>query len=278
MSADGDEIIGRYTEVRGTRTYYEACGVGVPFICVHTAGTDGRLYRHTLPALAAHGFRMIAVDLPGHGKSFPIDWTPIDDLHVFSEWVMEFAGELGLDQPIVMGCSIGGDIAVDLAAHHSGELRACIALEGAAHTPTFVGAGTLLEPHTISWESIAEAMAPTVILPGATPDQLQEIVWLHKSTTQRVYASDLVGWERQDVRDRLGDVTLPLMVGLGTGDYFLPEDIVTATVDAVPSATLVRFENLGHYPMWEDPALVNGAILDFLDGHGLLPQRVAPPG
>jgi pimeloyl-ACP methyl ester carboxylesterase len=250
MSTDGDEIIGRYTEVRGTRTYYESCGDGVPFVCVHTAGTDGRLYRHTLPALAAHGFRVIAVDLPGHGKSFPIHWTPIDDLHVYAEWVMDFASVLGLNRPIVLGCSIGGDIAVDLAAHHSGDLRACIALEGAA---------------------------PTVILPDATPDQLQEIVWLHKSTTQRVYASDLVGWERQDVRARLGDITVPLMVGLGTGDYFLPEDIVTATVDAVASATLVRFENLGHYPMWEAPALVNLAVLDFLDGHGLLPQRVAPP-
>lgn len=277
MTTDSNEIIGRYTEVRGTRTYYESCGEGVPFICVHTAGTDGRLYRHTLPALAAHGFRMVAVDLPGHGKSFPIDWAPIDDLHEFSEWVMEFAATLGLDRPVVMGCSIGGDIAVDLAAYHSDELRACIALEGAAYTPTFVGAGTLIEPHAICWESIAEAMAPTVILPGATRDQLQEIVWLHKSTTQRVYASDLVGWERQDVRDRLGDVTVPLMVGVGTGDYFLPEDIVTATVDAVASAELVKFENLGHYPMWEDPELVNAAILGFLGSHDLVPQPAAAP-
>jgi 3-oxoadipate enol-lactonase len=115
-------------------------------------------------------------------------------------------------------------------------------------------------------------MAPTVILPGATRDQLQEIVWLHKSTTQRVYASDLVGWERQDVRDRLGNATVPLMVGLGTGDYFLPEEIVADTVDKVASATLVKFENLGHYPMWEDPEQVNAAILDFLGGHGLLPE------
>jgi pimeloyl-ACP methyl ester carboxylesterase len=272
MSAVHEEIVGRYTQLRGTRTYYESCGEGVPFICVHTAGTDSRLYRHTLPALAQHGFQVLAVDLPGHGKSFPIDWKPIDDLHVYAEWVMEFAALLELARPVVMGCSIGGDIAVDLAAHHSDELRACIALEGAAYTPTFVGAGTFIEPHTICWESIAESMAPTVILPGATRDQLQEIVWLHKSTTQRVYASDLVGWERQDVRDRLGNATVPLMVGLGTGDYFLPEEIVADTVDKVASATLVKFENLGHYPMWEDPEQVNAAILDFLGVHGLLPE------
>jgi pimeloyl-ACP methyl ester carboxylesterase len=272
MSTETPEIIGRYVEVRGVRAYYESCGEGVPFVCIHSSGTDTRLFRHTLPAVAAKGFQGIAVDMPGHGKSFPLDWHhPIDDLHEFGEWIMEFCGVIGAERPVVIGCSIGGDIVVDLAAYHSPELRAAICMEGAAYTPTFTGAGTLREPHTISWEAIAEAMAPAVIRPDATPDQLQEIVWLHKSTTQRAYANDLVGWERQDVRDRLGDITVPLMVGLGTGDFFLPEEIVTATTDAVESAELVRFENLGHYPMWEDPETVNAAIFAFLDARGLMP-------
>ncbi len=270
MSDTSYEIVGRYTEVRGTRTYYETCGNGIPFICIHSSGTDSRLFRHTLPALAPHGFEVIAVDMPGHGKSFPIDWEFIDDLHEFAEWIMEFAAVRGYERPVVMGCSIGGDIVVDLAAHHSDELRAAICMEGAAYTPTFVGAGLLQEPHAVSWESIADAMAPSVILAGATRDQEQEIAWLHKSTSQRAYANDLVGWERQDVRDRLGDVTVPLMVGLGTGDFFLPEQIVTDTVDRVASATLVRFDGLGHYPMWEDPDTVNPAVLAFLREHGIL--------
>jgi pimeloyl-ACP methyl ester carboxylesterase len=268
------DVVGRYTEIRGTRAYYESCGTGPAFVCVHSAGTDGRLFRHTLPAMADLGFQAVAVDLPGHGKSFPIDWAPIDDLHEFAEWVMEFSAVLGLNRPIVAGCSIGADIAIDIAAHHSSEVNACIAFEGAAYTPTFSGAGTFMDAHTISWESISDSMAPTVILPSATPEQLKEIAWLHKSTSQRYYASDLVGWEKQDVRDRLGDITTPLMVGLGTGDYFLPEAIVTDTTDAVDSAELVRFENLGHYPMWEDPETVNAAIATFLGKHDLLPQSV----
>lgn len=266
-----DEIIGRYVEVRATRTYYESIGTGPPFVCVHTAGTDARIYRHTLPAMAAAGFQAIAVDLPGHGKSFPIDWEPIDDLHEFGEWVMEFAGTIGLEKPIIMGCSIGGDITIDIASHHSAEIAGGIAFEGAAYTPTFTGAGTFKDPHTVSWESISASMAPAVILPEATPDQRAEIAWLHTSTSQRFYASDLVGWEHQDVRDRLGDITAPLMVGLGTGDFFLPDEIVTATTDVVDTATLVRFENLGHYPMWEDPEQVNAAMLSWLGDNGLLP-------
>jgi pimeloyl-ACP methyl ester carboxylesterase len=269
MTAQSD-IIGRYVEVRGTRAYYESCGSGVPFVCVHSAGTDSRLFRHQLPAMAAKGFQGIAVDLPGHGKSFPLDWrNPINNLHEYAEWVMEFCRVIGAERPAVMGCSIGGDISIDLAAYHSDELRAVFCFEGAAYTPTFSGAGTLAEPHTICWEVIAESMAPTVIRPDATPDQLQEIVWLHKST---VYANDLVGWETHDVRRRLGDITIPVFVGLGTGDYFLPEHIVTDTVDRVRTAELFRFENLGHYPMWEDPDQINAKVFAFLEAHDLLPE------
>jgi pimeloyl-ACP methyl ester carboxylesterase len=275
MAGITEDIIGRYVEVRGTRTYYESCGDGPSFICVHSAGTDSRLFRHTLPAMAEMGFRAIAVDLPGHGKSFPIDWRPVDDLHTFAQWVMEFADVVGADRPVVAGCSIGGNIAIDIAAHHCADVRACIAFEGAAHTPTFAGAATFMDPHTMCWESISDCMAPTVIRPDATADQLAEIAWLHKSTTQRVFASDLVGWQKQDVRARLGEVTAPLLVCLGTGDYFLPERMVTDTTDAIETATFVRLEKLGHYPMWEDPERVNNVIAEFLGQHNLLPSGVS---
>ena len=269
MSEVATEIAGAYAEVGGARAYYESAGAGRPFLCVHSAGSDGRLFRHTLPAMAAAGYRAIAVDLPGHGRSFPLGWELTESLHVFGDWVIELADVLGLEQPVIAGCSVGGNIAIDVAAHHSDRIGAAIAFEGAAYTPTFAGAGTLRDPHTISWESVADSMVQSVILPTASEEQLAEISWLHKSTSQLQYASDLVGWERQDLRDRLDAVTAPLLVGLGTGDFFLPVEIVTATTEAVDSATLVTFDGLGHYPMWEDPETVNAAILDFLRGAGV---------
>jgi pimeloyl-ACP methyl ester carboxylesterase len=273
MSAQ--EIVGRYTEVRGTLAYYESCGEGIPLICVHSAGTSSRLYRHTLPTLAPHGLRVVAPDLPGHGKSMPIDWTPLDDLHEFAEWVMELASTLGLDRPIVMGCSIGGDIALDLAVNRSADIRAAIALEGAAFTPTFPGSGTLQEPHTVCWEGITDVTAPAAIRPDATPDQLKEIAWMHTAGGQRFFANDLIGWDRQDLRDRLGEVTAPTMVGVGLGDWFLPEELVRPTAEGITGATYVKWENLGHWPMWEDPETVNDSILDFLRSHEVLPREEA---
>lgn len=264
MSAVNEQLVGSYTEVGGARTFYESVGEGRPFLCIPPAGADGRIYRHTLPAMAVAGYRAIAVDLPGHGRSFPLGWELTESLHTFGDWVVEFADVLDLERPVIMGCSVGGNIAIDIAAHHSDRIAAAIAFAGAAHTPTFTGADALMDPHAFAWETITQTMVSSVVRPDASAEQVQEIRWLHKCSSGRQYAADLVGWERQDVRDRLADVTVPLLLAIGDGDYFLPPELVRATADAVDGAVFVSFEGLGHYPMWEDPETVNAAVLEFL--------------
>lgn len=273
--SDSYERIGRYVDIHGTPAYYESCGEGMPILCIHSAGTSSYLYRHTLPSLAAHGFKVLAVDLPGHGKSMPLNWEPINDLHVYAEWIMEFCSKTGVEAPIIVGTSIGGNIAVDLAVNRSADIRAAVAFEGAAFTPTFPGSGTLQEPHTVSWESNADAVAPAVVRPDATWEQLKEISWLHTAGSQRFYANDLVGWDKQDLRERLGEVDVPMMLAVGTGDWFLPEEFVSNTADGIRNATFVPLDNLGHWPLWEDPERANAAVLEFLGNHGLLPAAAA---
>ena len=71
-----ESSVGRYVfiEVAGVeyRVYFEECGSGIPLLLQHTAGSDGRQWRHLLanPAVTNH-FRVIAADLPYHGKSLP---------------------------------------------------------------------------------------------------------------------------------------------------------------------------------------------------------------
>ena len=75
-----EPITGRYVWVpyNGTeyRIFFEEAGQGIPMVCLHTAGTDSREWRHQLcdPAINAN-FRVIAIDIPRHGKSIPpYDW------------------------------------------------------------------------------------------------------------------------------------------------------------------------------------------------------------
>ena len=141
MSSISD-ITGRYVTltVEGTdyRVYYEENGTGIPLVCQHTAGSDGRQYRHILsdPDITSD-FRVIVYDLPYHGKSLPpdgVEWWKVEyklRAAFFKEFVLKFVKALDLTDPVFMGCSMGGHLAADLALNHPDEFRACIALEGA---------------------------------------------------------------------------------------------------------------------------------------------------
>ncbi|MEM3804181.1 MAG: hypothetical protein QXX17_07195, partial [Conexivisphaerales archaeon] len=74
--AEVEPITGRYIHLRidnsDYRVYFEESGQGIPVICGHTAGSDSRQWRHVLcDEYLQKNFRLIAFDLPGHGKSFP---------------------------------------------------------------------------------------------------------------------------------------------------------------------------------------------------------------
>src|ERR1700691_1214676 len=76
MAAHLDPIVGRYVNVmlggRAHRIYFEEAGQGIPLLCLHTAGADGRQYRHLMTdKVITDHFRVIAFDLPWHGKSTP---------------------------------------------------------------------------------------------------------------------------------------------------------------------------------------------------------------
>ena len=76
MAVEFEPMIGRYfmLEVGGKsyRIYMEEAGRGIPLLCLHTAGSDARQFRHILAdADITSRFRVMAFDLPWHGKSNP---------------------------------------------------------------------------------------------------------------------------------------------------------------------------------------------------------------
>ena len=132
-----DSAVGRYRYVRiqgvQYRVYYEEAGQGIPLVLQHTAGSDGRQWRHLLEdrELQRH-FRMIAYDLPYHGKSLPptgVAWWE-QEYRLTTELVMDsvvaICHALDLERPVYMGCSVGGYLAPDLALYRPEEFRAVI--------------------------------------------------------------------------------------------------------------------------------------------------------
>ena len=257
---------GRYVTVQDTRTYFETVGSedAPAVVAIHTAGADGRQWRHVAPLLADAGYRVVVPDLPGHGKSYPVDWEPHDTIHQHAEFVLDFVRELDLDAPAVMGCSIGGDTVLDLAVEHPDEYRCALAFEGAGRTR---GAqlGRLSHPHALpGWQNVLEYSVVDSTAGSVSEEARRELVWQHRSAHE-VGTNDLQGWADHDVSDRLDEATLPVLLVRGTEDFYIQDDVFEETVAGLPDCTPVTMEETGHYPMMERPEETVSLVTEFLE-------------
>jgi pimeloyl-ACP methyl ester carboxylesterase len=267
------EIIGRYAEVQGHRLYLDTGGPpsGRPMLLIHTAGQQSLQWRFVIPYFAEKGFYVLAPDLPGHGKSLLNQFEPIKSIHAFAEILWELLRILHLDRPVVVGCSIGGAIALDLAVYHGSEIPAVVACQSAAFTPTF-------PPQAIEMgleDSGAPSYSDQGYLSGlsacgskAEKERVAEIVWTRRFGDPKIYYSDLMGWIHHDLRLHLSKVSCPVLCVWGNEDYFVPRPLVEETVAGIPNARLEILDGIGHYPHIETPEF-NPRVERFLHSLGI---------
>lgn len=106
---------GQYADVNGINLYYETYGTGRPMILLHGGLGLGEMFGPILPALAER-HRVIAPDLQGHGHTADID-RPLD-LRFMADDIAALIRHLGLEKPDVVGYSLGGGVALQLAVRH----------------------------------------------------------------------------------------------------------------------------------------------------------------
>lgn len=265
------EIVGGYAEIQGHRVFYEAAGKGQPVVCVHTSGQSGLQWRFLLPHLAARGYRCLALDLPAHGRSLARDFQPLTSIPAFSSVVWDLCRHLGLAQPVLVGCSIGADIALDLGARHPGAVRALVACDGAAHNPTVPPGGIRLMLEDASYPAAADqAFYGSLGACGsaAPPERALEVAWTARSRDPKVQASDLMAWNAHDIREALGAIACPVLLVRGAEDFLVPRALMEATLAGLPRAEYVELPGIGHFPHLESPELP-ALVHDFLERHGI---------
>jgi pimeloyl-ACP methyl ester carboxylesterase len=259
-----EPVTGRYLrmdiEGRPHRVYVEEAGEGTPLLLLHTAGSDGRQWRDLLnDAEITSRFRCIAFDMPWHGKSSPPAGWEQEEYRLttagYTGLVMAVARALKLDRPIVMGCSIGGRIVLDLAAEHPDALRGVIGLQGSAFTGSYYDL-SVLHHARIHGGEVCGAMVSGLIGPSAPSAEKWETLWHYMQGGPGVFRGDLHFYaEEGDLRGKIARIdTARCPVALLTGEFDYscrPED-TRATAAAIPGATAVIMPGLGHFPMSEN--------------------------
>ena len=273
-----DHAVGRYVHVDvdgvSNRMYFEEHGQGIPLLLQHTAGADGRQWRHVLEdtGLAEH-FRMIAYDLPYHGKSVPPEgkawWAEEYRLtrETLMDTVVAFSQTLELDRPVYMGSSIGGHLAGDLARYRPEHFRAVIGLEAGMASP-----GGYLDwwyHPKISNESKASIMMG-VMSPIAPEAYRRETAFVYSQGWPQAFKGDIyyycVDHDLTDEAKNIDTSICEVHILNGEYDYGTPPSAGAALAAEIKGSTFQAMPGLGHFPMSEDPERFLEVIRPVLDG------------
>jgi pimeloyl-ACP methyl ester carboxylesterase len=279
MTGGAVDIVGRYTylTVEGTqyRVYYEEAGAGIPLIAQHTAGAEGRQWRHLLedPEITSR-FRVIVPDLPYHGKSLPPDdvrwWEQEYRLtkDFFEEFTVALSHQLGLERPVFMGCSMGGHLAPDLALDHPSEFRAVIGLEAAMHSHGADGLMSYLYHPELSNEFKAAQMYG-ICAPTSPEASRHETAWVYSQGAPPVFKGDLnyyfIEHDLTGVASQIDTTLVAVYILSGEYDYSAPPALGQELADEIEGSHFVAMSGMGHFPMSENYPLFKSYVGPVLD-------------
>ena len=276
-AAGFEPVVGRYLRLellgKPHRLYVEEAGEGIPLVCLHTAGSDGRQYRAVMndPGVTRR-FRVVAFDMPWHGKSSPpAGWQDVEyrlTSKDYVEMIVTVCDALELERPVVMGCSIGGRIVLHLNLEHPDRFRALIGLQAGAHAEPYYDLQWLHRPDVHGGE-VCAGMVSGLIGPSAPEADRWETLWHYAQGGPGVFRGDLYFYTVDgDVRDEVSAIDTrrcPLYLLTGEYDYSCTPDDTRALARSVDGAEAVIMDGMGHFPMSEDPQRFLSYLRPLLD-------------
>ena len=264
-----NEITGHYTLVDGIKTYFEKIGSGKTILCLHTAGRDCRQW-HPLMEYFSDKYQMVALDMPGHGKSWPLKGNVcIDEPRAYGEFIYAFIKAIELEEVVVIGCSLGGNMTLFLAQKYPDTVNAIVAMEAADFTPT-ISAGSLemiMNP-LINLPNYNMEFTTSLIGANAEEDAVEFLKWSVWQLTPQAQYGDLKAYSEFDMRNDMGQISCPVLLLRGEEDWIVNEKMVSETKKRLVRTEAVEFtqlKKLGHFPHVEKPNIVGELIEEFLD-------------
>ena len=267
----------RYVEVDGTRLRYVAVGDGPALVLLHTLRTQLDMFQKIVPALATR-FRVYALDYPGHGYSdIPRAAYSAD---FFVTTVAKALGRLDVKDALVVGESIGGSIALLLAARHNPRVRRVVAINpydydgGRGIRRSSALANLLLGLNNVPvlgatvnrlrlYPIIARVFDGGVYRKGALPRALSREMYLvgNRRGHNRAFMSLVRNWESWEAgRAEYRNIDRPTLLIYGDHDWSRDDERV-ADARAIPGAELRVIEDAGHFLSLDAPDETVAAIL-----------------
>jgi pimeloyl-ACP methyl ester carboxylesterase len=271
----------RHLVLHGHDLAYREAGTGPTLLLIHGMAGNSRAWKAVMPELA-RDHHVIAPDLPGHGESDP----PTGDYSLgnLAATLRDLLGALGVERTTIVGQSLGGGVAMQLAYQHpelaerlvlvnSGGLgREVSWMIRALSLPGAEYVAPLLFPGFV--RDLGDRVAEVVTRLGVRAPRIAEMWDSYATLTspehraaflRTVHAVIEPGGQAVSATDRLYlAAAVPTLIIWGDADSIIPVSHGIAAHEAMPGSRLEIFQGIGHFPHAEDPTRFTRVLLDFL--------------
>lgn len=272
---DKTRIDSDFAAINGAHIFYEIAGEGQPFVMIHAGVADNRQWNNEFGYFADR-FRALRYDLRGYGKSEPVEgeFSHLQDL-------IALLDTLHLDQPLIlMGCSMGGGLAMDFSLTNPSKVKALIMVDSGP-------SGLELDvPMPAKFEEVEKAYnegdldrvaeLETQIWfdgMGRTPTQVnQSMRRLAYAMNRNALAHDAkrLGKRLPDTNtpaaELLGALKIPVLIVVGAHDTPYILAAADHMIEKIPSCRKVIIEDAAHLPNMDHPGEFRKIVTEFLEG------------
>ena len=256
-----------YAELPGVRLWFkDTGGNGVALVLVHAATGSSQVWEHQLPVFTAAGYRVIAYDRRGFGRSTTTHQgvqpgTGADDLQALIV-------HLGIDRFHLLGTAAGGFVALDYVLSFPERLRSLVFANsiGGVQDEDYLELGRRLRPPQFNaLQPALRELGPSYR--AANPQGTAR--WTELALTNQPEGQPAPA---QAMRNRitfslLERIQVPALLLTGDADLYAPPPVLRLFAARIKSSESVIIPEAGHSTFWEQPEAFNKAVLDFVRKH-----------
>jgi pimeloyl-ACP methyl ester carboxylesterase len=257
-----------YANLPGVRIWYkDTGGTGVPVVLMHAATGSSQVWEHQIPAFTAAGYRVIAYDRRGWGRSVvdpagPQPGTAADDLQALMDY-------LRIDRFHVVGTAAGVSVSLDYALSYPQRLRSIVVANGAMGGLQDQGymemSGRVRSPLIDALPPELRELGPSYR--AANPEGMRR--WIELEHMSRLTGAAAVAQTTKNplTFPLLENLKVPMLVIAGGSDLLAPPPFLRFFTARIKTAESLIIPEAGHSSYWEQPEIFNRAVLEFIRKH-----------
>jgi len=264
-----------FVNAHTARLYYETAGQGIPLVMIHAGVADSRQWNNEFASFAQK-YHVVRYDMRGYGKSEPADgeFSHMDDL-------LALMDALAIHEPaVIMGCSMGGGLAMDFALTHPSRVRALIMVGSGPSglkldVPTSAKFAEVEKAFEAGDMDLVSELETQIWFDGTgrTPEQvdqsmrklLYEMNRLALTHEVKQLGKRLPNTETPAF-DRLSDLKIPVLIVVGEHDTPYILAAADYMIERIPSAQKVIVNDAAHLPNMDHPEEFQTLVTNFLEG------------